>query len=99
MFAWGVTHGDLIIAALLTLACPPAQATTVVYKDLQDLVQEADGIVAGTVTDVQARYGQDREISIPSSNCRTCRSLLEATRAADSMSACSEARCRAMFST
>jgi hypothetical protein len=52
----------LLFAALLTLACPPAQATAVVYKDLQDLVQEADGIVAGTVTDVQARYGQDRNI-------------------------------------
>jgi hypothetical protein len=52
----------LLLAGLLTLACSLAPATTVLYKDFESLVKEADGIVAGTVTDVQARYGHDRKI-------------------------------------
>ena len=58
----GVTHEDLIICGFIDSRLSAAQATTVVYKDLQDLVQEADRIVAGTVTDVQARYGRTENI-------------------------------------
>lgn len=52
----------LSIVCLAALLATNAGATTVTYAGLDTLVDEADGIVVGTVTGSDCRVGPDREI-------------------------------------
>ena len=49
------------ILGIVWLISPPAWATTVLEKSLADLVQEADTVVVGTVSAIEAEYDAARE--------------------------------------
>jgi hypothetical protein len=51
-----------IVLASVFMISLQAHATTLLKKNLDDLVVEADAIVVGTVTDVQAEYTADKSI-------------------------------------
>lgn len=55
-----VLAGGLMLLGLLTSI--QAFATTIVYKNFDDLVKEADGIVSGRVASIQSQYNADHEI-------------------------------------
>ena len=52
----------LLFAALLTLACPPHRRQPLCTRTCKTWCRRPTGIVAGTVTDVQARYGRTENI-------------------------------------
>jgi hypothetical protein len=55
-----ILQGVLLLAGLLMSM--QAFATTLVYKSFDDLVKEADGIVAGRVASIESRYNPKHEI-------------------------------------
>ena len=55
------------VAVMLALACisgivAPAGATTLIYKNFDDLVTEAEAIVVGTVRQAESHYGPHKDI-------------------------------------
>lgn len=54
--------GTGLLVATAFLMAPSAGATTLFKKSLDDLVKESEGIVVGTVSDVQSRFNANHEI-------------------------------------
>jgi hypothetical protein len=54
-------YAAVMLASMLMLSAQ-AGATTLLKKNFDDLVTEADAIVVGTVSDTQSHYGPDRKI-------------------------------------
>jgi hypothetical protein len=53
----------LILFLLFFVHGIQAHATTLIYKNFDDLVREADGIVTGTVRSIESQYDLENEIS------------------------------------
>src|SRR5262245_3812553 len=52
----------LLALGLALVSMVPVYATTVLYKSFDNLVQEAEGIVIGTVRSIESHYGPDQDI-------------------------------------
>ena len=51
-----------VVAATALVIATPADATTIIYQSVDDLVNKAEGVLIGTVDAVASRRGPDREI-------------------------------------
>ena len=52
-----------VLAVILMIVCSaPLSATTLIYKNFDELVSEADAIVSGTVKNIESHYGPGKSI-------------------------------------
>ncbi len=56
------TVASLSVVLSLTSLSLPSSATTLLYKSFNDLMKEADGVVAGHVVSVNSQYNANKEI-------------------------------------